>query len=218
MRRDQYSVNPGPENMWEPGSDDRVMSNKLGVTDPEDMDGLEYEALLAVTVLYYTEDLISRNSVITADIIRQMHGDWLGGIYEWAGRWRSVNMTKGSYPFPPAQRIPELMYNMENELLSKHTPCNSKDIHRIANSMAIVHAEFLAIHPFREGNGRLSRWIADIMAAQANMPLPNYGFDDPDPVVSESLSNDYLNAVFEGYTKNYEPLSDFFESALLRGF
>ena len=34
-------------------------------------------------------------------------------------------------------------------------------------SIAMVHTELLLIHPFRDGNGRLARWLADIMAAQA---------------------------------------------------
>jgi hypothetical protein len=33
----------------------------------------------------------------------------------------------------------------------------------------VVHAELLLIHPFREGNGRLARWLADLMALQPEL-------------------------------------------------
>jgi cell filamentation protein len=34
-----------------------------------------------------------------------MHERWLVGIYDWAGRYRSVNMQKDGFPFAAASRI-----------------------------------------------------------------------------------------------------------------
>jgi Fic family protein len=50
----------------------------------------------------------------------------------------------------------------------------------------------LFIHPFREGNGRLVRWLADLMIAQADLPAPDYGFAGPG---SRKRQRQYLNAV-----------------------
>jgi cell filamentation protein len=47
---------------------------------------------------------------------------------------------------------------------------------QMAMAIAVVHAELLLIHPFRDGNGRLARWVADVMAIQAGYPTPAYGF------------------------------------------
>ena len=35
-----------------------------------------------------------------------MHKVWLGRIYEWAGDYRQVNLTKGSFSFAAARQIP----------------------------------------------------------------------------------------------------------------
>ncbi|MDT8395020.1 MAG: Fic family protein [bacterium] len=41
----------------------------------------------------------------------------------------------------------------------------------VAESLAIVHAELVLIHPFREGNGRLARLLAMLMGLQAGLPM-----------------------------------------------
>lgn len=37
---------------------------------------------------------------------------------------------------------------------------------QLIEAIAITHVELILIHPFREGNGRLSRLLADVMAVQ----------------------------------------------------
>lgn len=41
-------------------------------------------------------------------------------------------------------------------------------------SLGIVHVEFIIIHPFREGNGRVARLLANLMALQARRSILNY--------------------------------------------
>ena len=79
--------------------------------------------------------------------------------------------------------------------------------------MAEVHAELLLIHPFREGNGRLARWLSDLMAFQAGLLPPDYGFAGRDAGKRRAA---YLNAVRNGYVQDYEPLAGFFVEALER--
>jgi cell filamentation protein len=71
----------------------------------------------------------------------------------------------------------------------------------------------LLIHPFREGNGRLARWVSDVMAFQASLLAPDYGFTSRDGKKRREV---YLDAVREGYVQDYEPLTTFFVEALER--
>ena len=80
--------------------------------------------------------------------------------------------------------------------------------------LAEVHADLLMIHPFREGNGRLARWLAELMALQAGLPLPLYRFTGRG---AKTESERYLAAVKAGYLRNYRPLADFFAEAIERG-
>jgi cell filamentation protein len=71
----------------------------------------------------------------------------------------------------------------------------------------------LLIHPFREGNGRLARWLADLMALQAGLPAPRYMFAGRG---GKARRTRYLEAVTKGYFQDYEPLAGFFLEAFGR--
>ena len=49
------------------------------------------------------------------------------------------------------------------------------DTKRLVRALARTHAEFILIHPFREGNGRLARLLNTLMAFQAGLPGLDYG-------------------------------------------
>jgi len=79
-----------------------------------------------------------------------MHKDWLGKIYPWAGQYRTVELQKGAFRWPPAFRVAENMERFEREMLARDTPCPPVLVRDAARRMAEVHAELLLIHPFRE--------------------------------------------------------------------
>jgi len=207
----RYVSPAGAEGQFEPGSRGRVLENLLNITSKVEMDRAELDALIEAQGAYYRKPRLERQRV-TARFIRQMHRAWLGGVYAWAGAYRSVELMKGDFSWPPAFRVPENMARFEAEVLAEHTPCRTREVSALCRSLAIVHAELLLIHPFREGNGRLARWLADIMAFQAGSAPPEYRFTGRG---ARQLRGKYLEAVSEGYVGNYEPLERFFEEALL---
>jgi cell filamentation protein len=105
------------------------------------------------------------------------------------------------------------MARFEPGLLREHTPCRSAPLPEVARRIAVVHAELLLIHPFREGNGRLARWLADLMALQAACSVPDYGFRGRG---SQRVQARYLEAVKQGYLGDYPALTGFFREAIER--
>jgi len=101
----RYATASGPEGEYEPGSGRRVLKNLLGIKSEAAMDVIEAEALDAVQKRYYTDGSITDETPFTAAIIRRMHRDWLGGIYHWAGNYRTVGMSKAGFAFPPAYLV-----------------------------------------------------------------------------------------------------------------
>ena len=205
----QYPV--GTEAECQPGSHRRVLRNLLGLTRKTDMDRAEYDALVRAQAHYYDE-VITPATRITCGLFRRMHRDWLGSIYEWAGEYRSVELAKGDFVWPSSYIVPENMARFEKEMLAKHTPCKPRELGDVCLSVAMVHADFLYIHPFREGNGRIARWLADLMVSQAGHPLPAYRFAGTG---SQRVRGEYLEAVRQGYDQRYEALARFFEAAVL---
>jgi cell filamentation protein len=124
-----------------------------------------------------------------------------------------VELEKEGFRWPPAYRVEANMQVFERGMLATHTPCRSGSLTDVAACIAEVHAEFLLIHPFREGNGRMARWLADLMAFQAGLPAPAYGFTGRG---ARKRRDQYLSAALDGYGGNYAPLTAFFLDALGR--
>ena len=207
----RYSTPKGPEAEFQPGSHGQVLRNLLGIRRKLEMDKAEYQALLRVQETYLKK--IDADTRFTATLICRMHRDWLGRIYSWAGQYRTVELQKGAFRWPPAVRIAENMTTFERDLLARQTPCRPGPLPEVARRVAEVHAELLLIHPFREGNGRLARWLAELMSLQAGFPLPDYGFTGKG---STKRRDTYLAAVTRGYAQDYAALTAFFAGAITR--
>ena len=162
----------GTEGQAQPGSRGRVLANRLGIVRVRDMQVAETAALLQLT-----DDLlgeITEAQRFTGDDLCAWHQRWLGGIYDWAGHYRNVNMSKDGFPFAAARLVPDLMADYTRRVLAAHTPCAGMDDARLVQALAQTHAEFILIHPFREGNGRLARLLNTMMALQAGLPLLDF--------------------------------------------
>jgi cell filamentation protein len=77
----------------------------------------------------------------------------------------------------------------------------------VIEAIALVHVEFILVHPFREGNGRIARLLATVMALQANKP-------ELDFISWDQNRDDYFLAIQAGIGENYEPMKGFVRQAL----
>jgi cell filamentation protein len=104
---DRYDTATNVEGQFQPGSNGKVLLNKLGIVDVEEMDDVELDLLekLYVAVL----DEVEVDQRITVADIFEWHRKWLGNVYDWAGKQRSVNLAKGDFYFAAAQQIPHCL-------------------------------------------------------------------------------------------------------------
>ena len=162
----------GSQTEYQAGSNDQVLLNKLAISNADEMDEAEL-VLLQKLYLYVLDQHLPMKALTLADI-KHWHTLWLGNVYDWAGSERSVNMSKGDFSFAAAKTIPKLLQDFEAECLNVLTPCEGMAKESLVKAIAKVHIEFILIHPFREGNGRLSRLLADVMAVQAGFQPLDY--------------------------------------------
>ncbi len=119
------------EDQYEPGSRRRVLRNKLGIKSVREINRIEKDAQLqAVEKLTDVFDVDYR---FTAEDICSIHKVWLGNVYEWAGRYRQVKMSKEDFSFAFPDQIPELMNEFEQGPLKQYTPCRRDDQTQIAS-------------------------------------------------------------------------------------
>lgn len=204
----RYNTSGSAEGEFEPGSNNRVLKNLLGIKKKRDMDRLEGQCLEQTqTELFNVYDA---NHQFNATDICEIHSAWLKTIYSWAGKYRSVNIGKGGFMFTAAIQIPKLMADFEKHELKKFTPCQFDTINEVAAALATVHTEFILIHPFREGNGRLGRLLTILMASQSGLPPLN--FDQ----IKGKKCQEYFAAVRAGLERNYKSMEKIFHDVILR--
>ena len=203
----RYDTSGYPEDQYEPGSDGKVLKNLLGITTREEMEIVETEQLWRAQE--HLLNVIEEDQRFTAHDIFDMHRIWLGAVYEWAGQERRVNVSKDGFPFAMAHTITGLMLEFERNQLSRYTPCRFDDHNEIAQALAEVHVELMLIHPFREGNGRLGRLLATIMALQAGLPLLDFS-------EMAEKKDEYFSAVRAGLDRNYAPMKQLFQDIIRR--
>jgi len=201
---DRYDTTGNPEGQFQPDSNNEVLLNKLGITSSSEMDDTELDLLAQLTDAVLNE--VSEDQQLYSKDLSEWHRRWLGNVYEWAGQYRSVNMGKDAFQFAAAHLIPKLMEDFDSKYLKLLTPCNEMDEERLIEALAIIHIEYILIHPFREGNGRLSRLIAIVMALQAGQPILDFTYFDEN-------KNDYFTAIQAGLDNN-APMKEMFRQVL----
>lgn len=207
---DRYSTHGLAEGETQPGSRGRVLANRLGIVRVREVQIAETRALLELT-----DDLlgeVTEEQRFTAADLYHWHARWLGDIYAWAGRYRQVNMSKDGFPFAAARLVPNLMADYTRTILAAHTPCFGMEDGQLVKALARTHAEFILIHPFREGNGRLARLLNTLMALQAGRPLLD--FDG----IRGSAKRNYVAAIHAAQGNDYAPLEQVFAAILRRTY
>ena len=131
-----------------PGSN--VLKNKLNITD---MDILE-EAERRITSLRTVEAM--KNGIrgkFDFDHLKRIHKFLFGDIYDWAGKVRLVNISKGNQ-FCRVEYIEQQMIEIFEKLQSEDYLQKVGSQSELAKRLAYYLGEINAIHPFREGNTR----------------------------------------------------------------
>ena len=201
----RYHVS-GSEGLFESGSNECVLTNKLTITDSAEIDDAEL-VLLEQLYRFVFENQFPVGQ-ITVALIKRWHYRWLGNLYQWAGQIRTVNLSKGGFMFAPSTQLPKLLHELETKYFAHYTPCSGMNTEQLIEAIAITHVELILIHPFREGNGRLSRLLAAVMAVQGGYKPMNYQS-------WEQNKTQYISAIHAGMSMNYEPMKYWVRKALI---
>ncbi len=204
----RYDVSHLVEGQFEPGSRGRVLKNLLGIKSKRQIDRLEAkEQLRALDELIR---IFGRDHRFTSADICRIHKIWLERIYAWAGEYRQVNVAKGDFMFAAARQVPRLMEEFERGPLRQFTPCRFTSVEAVTEAISVVHTELVLIHPFREGNGRVARLLATLMALQAGLPPLDFSG------LKGKVRKEYFDAIRKGLDRNYEPMERIFSGVIVR--
>lgn len=81
-----------------PKSEDEILPNKLGLTDPGKIAEEEYRGFLRAEIKFESE--LDDISQFNWELISSIHKTAFNHLYEFAGELRQVNLSKGGFMFP----------------------------------------------------------------------------------------------------------------------
>lgn len=148
-----------------PGSS--VLRNKGGISDQDLLD--QYEAdFTAVRLLE-----LARNPILgkfDLDHLCQIHRYLFQDVYDWAGNIRTVDIFRGDSRFCNVRNIQTYSNTVFSSLRDENylTALSKK---QFAARAAHYLSEINAIHPFREGNGRVQRLFMSQLAESAGFSM-----------------------------------------------
>ena len=99
----------------------------------------------------FGSNLIDNIEVGTVKGLQQIHAYLFGGLYDFAGQIRSVNLAKGGFQFAMVQYLLQTLSSIEQ--MPEDT----------FEQIVDKYVEMNIAHPFREGNGRSTRIWLDLI-------------------------------------------------------
>ncbi len=99
----------------------------------------------------FESSLIDSIEVGTVKELQQIHAYLFGGLYDFAGQLRTVNIAKAGFQFAMAQYLSQTLADVER------MPEDSFE------NIIDKYVEMNVAHPFRDGNGRATRIWLDLM-------------------------------------------------------
>jgi cell filamentation protein len=143
-----------------------VLRNKLRLNTAEELAAAEREITHAALILL-------RESPVRATYdlphLCAIHQRIFGDIYEWAGQIRTVAIAKGS-PFCLPQYIESSSAEVFRALRGEKL-LQSLERGLFIERLTFYLGEVNAVHPFREGNGRVQRAFFEQLARDAGFTL-----------------------------------------------
>ena len=99
----------------------------------------------------FESSLLNTIEAGTVNGLKQIHAYLFGGLYDFAGKIRTVNISKFGFRFAAAEFLPQTLDEIQ------------KMPETTFEQIAEKYVEMNIAHPFREGNGRTTRIWLDLM-------------------------------------------------------
>ncbi len=148
--------------IYYPGTD--VPRNKKGIKNASILQ--VYDKALLLKAYYVFNKLLTKTTKFDQKYFINLHKTAFQRMYYFAGEFRNQDVSKGNTVFCKAkfihQHIDELFIKLKDENYLKNYKNSSAE--DFAEKIAFYMGEIIAIHPFWEFNGRITRMFFDLIA------------------------------------------------------
>lgn len=184
-----------------------ALKNKLGITDPDKLAKAEYDLVAEQIGQILSSEPPQKPDF---DYLLSLHRQLFQDIYDFAGKVRTVNISKPDSPVPFCYA--DFIFSESQRIFSQLTTDNyfvglSKD--KFIEKLAWLSSELNALHPFREGNGRTIRLFITQLARNAGY-LIDFLIAPHDSIIAADRAAfaGNLAPLIELYNKIVQPISE----------
>ena len=128
-----------------------VLENKLNITNQIELNKVEERLSKEKAIKLFDSGKINTLKVGTFAGLKQIHKFLFEDIYDFAGKMRDVNISKGNFRFAPVMYLEQALKHIDK------MPQSSFD------EIIEKYVEMNIAHPFRKGNGRATRIWLDLI-------------------------------------------------------
>lgn len=160
-----------------------ALENKIGITDSVELARVEEKVSKKRALELFESGYLNSLEAGSFKTLAEIHKYLFEQIYDFSGKVRTVNITKGNFRFAPVMYLKAALESVEkmpqstfDEIIEKYVVMN-------------------IAHPFREGNGRSTRIWLDLMLKKELGVVIDWSLVDKD---------DYLMAMERSPIKDVE--------------
>lgn len=128
-----------------------ALDNKLGITSSSDLVREEERISKKKALELFENGMLDKLEAGKLSSLQAIHKYLFNDIYDFAGKIRTVNISKGSFRFAPLMYLDVALKNIDKMPQSTFDEIIEK------------YVEMNIAHPFMEGNGRSTRIWLDLM-------------------------------------------------------
>ena len=128
-----------------------ALENKLGIKSSAELAREEERISKKKAVELFENGMLEQLEAGKFQTLCEIHKYLFDDIYDFAGKIRTVNLSKGNFRFAPLMYLEAAIENVDK------MPQNTFD------EIVEKYVEMNIVHPFREGNGRSMRIWLDMM-------------------------------------------------------
>lgn len=128
-----------------------ALENKLGIKSSAELAREEERISKKKAVELFENGMLEKLEAGKFQTLCEIHKYLFDDIYDFAGKIRTVNLSKGNFRFAPLMYLETAIKNVDKMLQNTFDEIVEK------------YVEMNIVHPFREGNGRSMRIWLDMM-------------------------------------------------------
>jgi len=160
-----------------------ILKNKLNITNQVELNRIEEQLSKQAAKKLFDSGQIDKIPAGTFAGLSKIHKILFGKIYDFSGKVRDVNISKGNFRFAPVMYLAQSLKHID------------KMPQKTFDEIIEKYVEMNIAHPFREGNGRAARIWLDIILKKELKKVIDWNKID---------KNEYLSAMVRSTVKDVE--------------